>query len=138
MTPQDPVDRWGVEGLLTAIERGTAPDWAKITRAVRLAGPSSELRAEVEEALEVADGGGSAVIRLALRRMDTTPEERVVHRIRQYFNMSELTITEFAERVGTSRTRMSAYLAGRTMPLAPTLEKMRDIAYARRDEVMFS
>ena len=33
VTPEDPVDTWGVEGLLTAIERGGAVDWAKITHA---------------------------------------------------------------------------------------------------------
>ena len=138
VSPDDPVDVWGVEGLLTAIERGTAPDWAKITRAVRLAGPASELRKELEEALDLADGGGVPVLRLALRQMDASPEERVMRNVRQLFAMSEMTVTEFAERVGASRTRMSSYIAGRTMPLASALEKMETVAQARRDEVQFS
>ena len=138
VTPEDPVDTWGVEGLLTAIERGGAVDWAKITHAVRLAGPASEIRQELNEALELADGGGRSAIEVALRRADATPEERVRRRIRSLFNMSEMTITEFAERVGTSRPRMSAYLSGKTMPLATVLETMEAVAHARREEVMFS
>ena len=70
VTPEDPVDTWGVEGLLTAIERGGAVDWAKITHAVRLAGPASEIRQELNEALELADGGGRSAIEVALRRAD--------------------------------------------------------------------
>ena len=32
-TPDDPVETWGVEGVATAIERGSLPHWATITRA---------------------------------------------------------------------------------------------------------
>lgn len=78
------------------------------------------------------------VLRLALRQMDASPEERVLRNVRQLFAMSEMTVTEFAERVGTSRTRMSSYIAGRTMPFASALERMEAVAQARSDEVQFS
>ncbi len=138
VTPDDPVDQWGVEGLLTAIERGTHPDWARVTRAARAAGRESALRQELEEALDLAEGGGKQAILSSLRRDDETPEQRVQRRIRRAFNMADMSITDFAERVGTSRSRMSTYLSGKTMPLASVLERMEAVGHSRRAEVMFS
>lgn len=77
------------------------------------------------------------LLQKSLQIADATPEERVHRRIRAAFNMAEMTITDFAEKVGTSRSRMSTYLSGKTMPLAPVLEKMEMVAHARRAEIMF-
>jgi hypothetical protein len=33
-TPDDPVETWGVEGILCAFERGYVNDWRKIWRSV--------------------------------------------------------------------------------------------------------
>lgn len=35
VTPEDPVEKWGVEGLLTAIDRGSLRHWRRIIDAVR-------------------------------------------------------------------------------------------------------
>ena len=138
VSPQDPVDTWGVEGLLTAIERGGADEWARVSQAVRLAGPESGLRKDLDEALSLAEGGGKNVIQLALRFASESSEEQVLRSIQSAFTMAHMTITEFAERVGTSRTRMSAYLAGKTMPSASILQRMQTIAASRRSEAVFS
>ena len=34
VTPDDPVEDWGFEGILQAIDRGYARDWAKLVIAV--------------------------------------------------------------------------------------------------------
>ena len=34
VTPDDPVEMWGVEGILCAFERGHVNDWRKIWRSV--------------------------------------------------------------------------------------------------------
>ncbi|MDR2694018.1 MAG: hypothetical protein LBB74_07365, partial [Chitinispirillales bacterium] len=33
-TPEDPVEKWGVMGILSAFERGGVEDWRKIWRSV--------------------------------------------------------------------------------------------------------
>jgi hypothetical protein len=136
-SPDDSVDRWGVEGLLIAIERGTAPDWSKVIKSTLASGPQSELRKDLDEALSLAEGGGKAAIELVLLREEESPEKRVQRRIRVAFLMADMTFTEFAAQVGTSRSRMSTYLSGKTMPLAHVLEKMEMIGRARRDMILF-
>ncbi|MDR2975148.1 MAG: hypothetical protein LBV00_10645 [Propionibacteriaceae bacterium] len=54
VTPADPVSQWGVEGLLTAIERGGAQDWGRIMHALD-ADTTGALRVEVECAITCAD-----------------------------------------------------------------------------------
>ena len=34
VSPDDPVDKWGVEGILCAFERGYVNDWRKIWKSV--------------------------------------------------------------------------------------------------------
>jgi len=34
VTPNDPVEKWGVEGVLCAFERGGVEDWRKIWKSV--------------------------------------------------------------------------------------------------------
>jgi DNA-binding transcriptional regulator YiaG len=137
VTPDDPVDTWGVEGLLTAIERGGGRDWSRVACAAIAAGPDSVLWVDLAQALEVSDGGGRTLIALMLKQSQATPEERVRARIRKAFNMANMSITDFAERCGTSRSRMSTYLSGKTEPMSSMLEKMEMVGSSRRDEIMF-
>jgi len=53
--PSQPVAEWGVEGILSAIERGSAIDWGRVLLAYDAAAPGSVLRLEVREALACAD-----------------------------------------------------------------------------------
>ena len=34
VTPDDPIEKWGVEGILCAFERGYVDDWRKIWKSV--------------------------------------------------------------------------------------------------------
>ena len=36
VSPDDPVERWGVEGILCAFERGYIDDWRKIWKSIRV------------------------------------------------------------------------------------------------------
>lgn len=135
VSAESPVDEWGSEGLLTAIERGSVREWSRILRAVDAA-PGSELRAELDEALDLAEGGGADVIRLGISQIDASWEDRVQQEARTAFFMADTTISDFAEQVGTSRSRMSTYLSGKTMPGAALLLKMQDVGRRRRDELI--
>ncbi|QIK63500.1 helix-turn-helix transcriptional regulator [Leucobacter viscericola] len=137
VTPEDSIEDWGVEGLLIAIERGSVDDWRRVAQAAHSAGSGSELRQELNEALDIAEGGGRGVIVSYIGMVEESSAERVQRRIRNAFGMAEMTITEFAKRCGTSRSRMSAYLSGKTEPLATMLEKMEQVARNRRDMIMF-
>ncbi len=135
VSAKSPVDEWGIEGLLTAIERGGVREWSRILRAADAA-PDSEFRAELDEALALAEGGGTEVIRLGISRMDASWEDRVQREARTAFRMADTTISDFAEQVGTSRSRMSTYLSGKTMPGAVLLLKMQDVGHRRRAELI--
>lgn len=128
VTPRDPVDRWGPEGILTAIDRGGLAEWRRISRALA-ADPHGPVAADLEEALELAEDAGAArVLQLALERARASEAERVGWRIREYLWRANMTQAEFARAVGTSPSRMSTYLSGSVTPSAVMLERMRRVA----------
>ncbi|MDO2992632.1 hypothetical protein P5V97_24410 [Mycobacteroides abscessus subsp. massiliense] len=66
VTYDDPVEAWGVEGILTAIDRGALRDWSRIVDAVR-ADPNGSVAHDLSEAVEIAeDHGVVALMRRAL------------------------------------------------------------------------
>lgn len=64
VTPNDPVSQWGVEGLLTAIDRGSLKDWRRIAAAVD-ADPFGPVSVHLADALDLATDAGVVT---ALRR----------------------------------------------------------------------
>jgi hypothetical protein len=56
VTPNDPVSRWGFEGVLTAFERGDLPDWHRVFLAYR-DDATGNVRAFVHEALDALEQG---------------------------------------------------------------------------------
>lgn len=69
VSPDDPVEAWGFEGLLAAIDRGTLTHWRRIRRALE-ADPWGPVSRDLEQALEVAeDRGAVALLRGALFRV---------------------------------------------------------------------
>ena len=135
VTPSDPVVDWGVEGLLTAIERGGIEHWSAILREVQRA-VSAEFREELEEALAIADGGGKYVLQRALLREDESPEQRVQRRLRQSFRATGFSQQRFADELGTSQPRLSTYLSGKVVPSASLLEHAEVIAARRRSALV--
>ena len=105
VTPRDPVDRWGPEGILTAIDRGGLAEWRRISRALA-ADPHGPVAADLEEALELAEDAGAArVLQLALERARASEAERVGWRIREYLWRANMTQAELARAVAWRRRR---------------------------------
>ena len=52
--PAQPVAEWGVEGILSALERGSAADWGRILNAVEH-DTTGVVRRQLDEAVECAD-----------------------------------------------------------------------------------
>lgn len=69
VTPDDPVEQWGVEGLLTAIDRGSLKHWHRIIAAVT-ADPDGHVTKDLAQATEMAeDVGVAALMRRLLDRV---------------------------------------------------------------------
>ncbi len=132
VTPADPVEEWGVEGLLAAVDRGSLPEWRRISEAVR-GEPWGPLTAQLLQALDLAeDRGVAATLRRAVAhaRADAERSAREVVRCRfsTLVDESGLTAAEFASRLGTSPSRLSTYLSGKVMPSAALLVRAEGVA----------
>lgn len=136
VSPTDPVEEWGSEGIVTAIERGGLDDWARITRAVQR-DPWGEAAKDLEEALDLAQSPGVvATLRTVLDRARETEAEAVARKIRRWVQASGMTRAELAATLGTSRSRLSSYERGRVTPSAIVTEKLRQIVEDRRAQLI--
>lgn len=132
VSPEDPVQSWPFEGILAAIERGTLPDWHRLATAID-ADPWGPVARQVEEALAISRPYGTAalmqtVIETARSAAVESEREAVASEIRSLVRTSGLSQQAFAERAGTSASRLSTYLSGRVAPSAPLLFRMRQVA----------
>jgi hypothetical protein len=138
-TPDDPVEQWGVEGILAAIDRGSLPHWRRVVEAVRIE-PWGPVAADLEQALALAsDAGVVATLRRVLARAreeaDASARDEVRRRLQELVDRSGLTAAQFAQRLGTSASRMSTYLTGKVIPSAAVLVRSETVcktATARR------
>jgi len=126
--PDDAVESWPYEAIVTAIERGTIGDWARVGRAIGES-PWGEVARQVEEYLSYTDEPGVTGLlrrRIARARAEREREERqeVAALVREYVESSGFSREEFARRVGTSRTRLSTYCTGTVTPSAALLLRM--------------
>jgi DNA-binding transcriptional regulator YiaG len=131
-TPDDPVEEWGVEGLLAAIDRGSLPHWRRIAATIHLA-PWGPAAGDLEQALHLAEDVGVAATlarKLAHARDEAQEEARaeVRRRLQDLVDRSGLTAAEFARRLGTSASRMSTYLTGKVMPSAALFVRAEAVA----------
>ncbi|MDN5769859.1 MAG: helix-turn-helix domain-containing protein [Microlunatus sp.] len=121
-SPHDPVEEWGFEGLLAAVDRGDVGDWRRIMAAVRTDayGPVVDVLLEVLEVAE--DSGAAGALRTAVGMVRdeqaTADRAAVAAELNRLVERSGLDQGAFARRIGTSRTRLNTYLTGRTMPSA--------------------
>ncbi|WP_075204246.1 helix-turn-helix domain-containing protein [Haematomicrobium sanguinis] len=128
--PTDPVEEWGFEGMLAAIDRGFAKDWRKLVDAVRA---NSDLRPTLEEALDAAESASTvALVKLLLARAERTPAQIALERLREAFYGTQMTEAELAGRIGTSRTRLNSYLTGKVTPSMDVLVAVEEIAREMR------
>ena len=131
-SPEDQVESWPFEGILTAIERGTLPDWRRLTSAIR-ADPWGPVAQQVIEALGLSRPYGTAellegVVGRARAEAAASERHEVAAEIRHLVDGSGLSRQDFAERIGTSRSRLSTYISGRVVPSAALMVRIRRVA----------
>lgn len=129
VSPDDPVQDWPTEAVLTALERGGLSHWRRLVAAIR-ADPWGPVARRVEEALEVSRPYGVAPLfddAIAAAREQAERDERaaVAAEIAALLGESGLTRSQFASAIGTSASRLSTYLSGKVTPLAALLVRMR-------------
>lgn len=128
VTPADPIELWGVEGILTALDRGGLAEWSRIRRAIETE-PHGKSASDLEQALDLAeDRGAATLMRMQLERARWTEAEHVADRIRRFVRESGLSNAAFAERIGTSASRLSTYARGTVTPSAVMFERMRKVS----------
>ncbi len=131
-SPDDPVDTWPFEGILAAIERGTLPDWSRLAAAIQ-ADPWGPVAQQVLEAIRLSRPYGTAellegVVNRARKLATDSEREDVASEVRELVGRSGLSKQDFAERIGTSRTRLSTYMSGKVVPSAALMVRMRRVA----------
>ncbi len=130
--PTDPVSTWPYEALVTAIERGLVPDWHPIFDELKR-DPWGPVSRKIERYLSYAPVDGfTTLFRLAIERARGNAENReraeVAERVRAAITASGLTASQFAERVGTSASRLSTYARGSVTPSAHMLLRIERCA----------
>jgi DNA-binding transcriptional regulator YiaG len=132
----DPVETWPFEGILTAVERGTLPDWRRLSAAVR-ADPWGPVAQQILEAVEISRPYGTSDLLTTVierARQDAADAERdeVAGEVRDLVNRSGLSRQDFAVRLGTSRPRLSTYMSGKVTPSASLMVRMRHVTVQAR------
>lgn len=127
--PDDPVETWPAEAVLTALERGGLSHWRRLAGAMR-ADPWGPVARAVEEAIAADPPYGTGplmaeILQRAREEQDRRDRAEVAAQVVDLVARSGLTRTEFASRIGTSASRLSTYLAGTVTPSAALLVRMR-------------
>jgi hypothetical protein len=130
--PSDPVESWPYEAMVSAIERGTIGDWAKISAAVRRR-PWGEVSRALEDYLAYADQSGvtnllGRTLRQARTEAERSDREEVAARVRKLIRESGLTAAALASRAGTSASRLSTYASGKVVPSATMMLRLERVA----------
>jgi hypothetical protein len=131
-SPNDPVDTWPYEGMVSVIERGNILDWRPLIRHLSL-DPWGPVSRKLERYLSYAEEEDVvAFFRLMIRKSreeaEASERQEVIKRVREAKDTSGLTSTAFALRIGTSASRFSTYLNGSVMPSAAMLVRMERVA----------
>ena len=131
-SPDDPVETWPFEGILAAVERGTLPDWDRLATAIR-ADPWGPVAQQVLEAVHLSCPYGTtelleAVVARARQLAINSERDNVAAEVRDLVGRSGLSKQDFAERIGTSRSRLSTYMSGKVVPSATLMVRMRRVA----------
>ena len=130
-SPDDPMETWPFEGILAAVERGTLPDWRRLARAIE-ADPWGQVARQVLEAVRLSRPYGTtelmeAVVIRAREMAADSERAEVAAEVRILVGESGLSQQDFADRIGTSRPRLSTYLSGKVVPSATLMVRMRGV-----------
>jgi predicted XRE-type DNA-binding protein len=131
-SPDDPVETWPFEGILAAVERGTLPDWRRLAKVIQ-ADPWGPVAQQVLEAVRLTRPYGTAellegVVDRARNLAADSERGEVATEVRRFVNDSGLSQRDFADRIGTSRSRLSTYMSGKVVPSATLMVRMRRVA----------
>jgi DNA-binding transcriptional regulator YiaG len=131
-SPDDPVETWPFEGILAAVERGTLPDWRRLAAVIQ-ADPWGPVAHQVLEAVRLARPYGTTellegVVALARTRAADSERADVASEVQALVAKSGMSRQDFAERIGTSRSRLSTYMSGKVVPSATLMVRMRRVA----------
>jgi predicted XRE-type DNA-binding protein len=131
-SPDDPVETWPFEGILAAVERGTLPDWRRLAKAIQ-ADPWGPVAQQVLEAVRLTRPYGTAellegVVDRARNLAADSERGEVATEVRRFVSDSGLSQRDFADRIGTSRSRLSTYMSGKVVPSATLMVRMRRAA----------
>jgi hypothetical protein len=98
--------------------------------------PYGEVAKDLVQALELAEShGGRALLQAILDQAREAPEMTVSRQIRWLVWQTGLTMGQVAERLGTSRTRLSSYYHGRVTPSATFMVRLAKLARSRRNQL---
>jgi DNA-binding transcriptional regulator YiaG len=127
----DPVERWPLEAIRTALERGSLPDWRRLGAAIRTE-PWGPVSRAVEEVLDHSRPYGVAeamerVVARARERAEGAERDKVAAEVEALVRDSGVSRAEFASRIGTSASRLSTYATGKVTPSAALLVRMRGV-----------
>lgn len=131
-SPDDPVETWPFEGIVAAVERGALPDWRRLASVIQ-ADPWGPVAQQVLEAIRLSQPYGTAqllegVIDSARQMAIDSERGEVASEVKGLVGRSGLSQQEFADRIGTSRSRLSTYVSGRVTPSAALMVRMRRVA----------
>jgi len=131
-SPDDPVETWPFEGILAAVERGTLPDWRRLAKVIQ-ADPWGPVAQQVLDAVRLARPYGTAellegVVDRARKLAADSERSEVAAEVRRLVGDAGLSQHDFANRIGTSRSRLSTYMSGRVVPSAALMVRMRRVA----------
>jgi DNA-binding transcriptional regulator YiaG len=131
-SPDDPVEKWPLEAIQTALERGSLKHWRRLAAAIQ-AQPWGPVARAVEEVLTYSRPYGVAaamerVIERARRSAETAERTAVASDIQRLIRESGLSRQEFASRMGTSPSRLSTYASGKVVPSATLVVRMQKLA----------
>jgi hypothetical protein len=131
-SPADPVETWPFEGILAAVERGTLPDWRRLATAIRT-DPWGPVAHQVLEAVHLSHPYGTAellegVVDRARKLAAESERAEVASEVQALVAGSGMSKQDFAERIGTSRSRLSTYMSGKVVPSATLMVRMRRVA----------
>ncbi|HET8984625.1 MAG TPA: helix-turn-helix transcriptional regulator [Trueperaceae bacterium] len=130
--PADPVETWPTEGVIAALERGDIRDWRRIAVAVST-DPWGPVARRLEDALAAIQPYGvgplmQAVLEHARSAAEAHERSEVARRVTALLAASGMSRAEFAERIGTSTSRLSTYLSGKVAPASTLLLRMERVA----------
>ncbi|WP_211253382.1 helix-turn-helix domain-containing protein [Glycomyces tenuis] len=126
------MERWPVEAVQTALERGSVRDWQRLIQAIDR-DPWGKTARQVEHVLTYSRPYGVAnlmerVLQSARTGAERAEREVVAGRITQAIADSGLTRADFASRIGTSVSRLSTYATGKVVPSAALMVRIERVA----------